>query len=95
MPIVFGTDSGVSPHGMNALEFGYMVEAGMPPIEAIRSATINAAALLRVSDEYGQIAPGFYADIVAVNGDPLADITELESIDFVMKDGRVFKNTGE
>ena len=95
VPIVFGTDSGVSPHGMNALEFGYMVEAGMPPIEAIRSATINAAALLRVSDEYGQIAPGFYADIVAVNGDPLSDITELESIDFVMKDGRVFKNTGE
>jgi len=91
VPIVFGTDSGVSPHGKNALEFGYMVEAGMPPMEAIRAATVNAATLLRASDELGQIAPGFYADIVAVIGDPLVDITELEHIDFVMKDGIVIK----
>lgn len=89
VPIAFGTDSGVSPHGQNAREFRYMVEAGMPAIEAIRSATINAARLLRVSDELGEIKPGAYADIVAVRGDPLTDITELESIDFVMKNGEV------
>lgn len=89
VPIAFGTDSGVSPHGQNAREFRYMVEAGMPAMQAIRSATINAARLLRVSDELGEIKPGAYADIVAVKGDPLADITALESIDFVMKNGQV------
>ena len=89
VPIAFGTDSGVSPHGQNAREFRYMVEAGMPAMEAIRSATINAARLLRVSDELGAIKPGAYADIVAVKGDPLADIAALESIDFVMKNGEI------
>ncbi len=95
VPIAFGTDSGVSPHGQNAREFRYMVEAGMPPMEAIRSATINAAKLLRAADELGEIKPGAYADIVAVRGDPLVDITELESIDFVMKNGQVVVQSSE
>lgn len=90
--IAFGTDAGVSPHGANAREFTYMVRAGMPAMAAIQAATINAAELLRVSDELGQIAPGYHADIVAVQGDPLADITELEQVDFVMKGGQVIRN---
>ncbi|MEQ8262975.1 amidohydrolase family protein [Pseudohaliea sp.] len=89
--IAFGTDAGVSPHGTNAREFRYMVEAGMPPMEAIKAATVNAAALLRVSDELGSIAPGRYADIVAVAGDPLEDITVLETVAFVMKGGEVYR----
>ena len=87
VPIAFGTDSGVSPHGLNGREFQYMVEAGMPAMEAIRAATINAAKLLRASDDLGELKPGACADIVAVYGDPLADITELESVGFVMKEG--------
>jgi imidazolonepropionase-like amidohydrolase len=89
VPIAFGTDAGVSPHGANAREFDYMVAAGMPPLEALRSATVNAAALLRVSDELGGIAPGMYADIVAVKGDPLEDISIMNSVSFVMKGGTV------
>lgn len=89
--IAFGTDAGVSPHGTNAREFRYMVEAGMPPMEAIKAATVNAAELLRVSDELGSIAPGRYADVVAVAGDPLEDITVLENVAFVMKGGEVFR----
>ncbi|KGE04911.1 metal-dependent hydrolase family protein [Pseudohaliea rubra] len=89
--IAFGTDAGVSPHGANGLEFRYMVEAGMPPMEAIKAATVNAAELLRVSDELGSIAPGRYADLVAVAGDPLADITVLENVAFVMKGGEVYR----
>ena len=89
--IAFGTDAGVSPHGDNGKEFTFMVRAGMPPMEAIRAATINAAALLRVEDEFGQLAPGYHADIVAVKGDPLDNIRLLEAVDFVMKGGEVFK----
>lgn len=89
--IAFGTDAGVSPHGSNGKEFTFMVAAGMPPMAAIQSATVNAAELLRVSDELGRIAPGYHADIVAVYGDPLADISLLESVDFVMKGGEVVK----
>ena len=89
--IAFGTDAGVFPHGENAKEFAYMVEAGMPALEAIRSATINAAALLDQSGRLGSVAPGFAADIVAVSGDPLTDITLLQQIKFVMKDGVVYK----
>jgi imidazolonepropionase-like amidohydrolase len=89
--IAFGTDAGVSPHGANAKEFGFMVEAGMPPMEAIKSATINAATLLRMQDDLGSVEPGKYADIVAVEGDPLADIGVLETVDFVMKAGRVYR----
>lgn len=90
--IAFGTDSGVSPHGDNGKEFTYMVKAGMPPMEAIRAATLNAATLLRVEDELGQVAPGYHADIVAVKGDPLNNIELLEAVDFVMKGGQVYKS---
>lgn len=90
--IAFGTDSGVSKHGENAREFALLVEAGMTPMEAIRSATVVAAQHLGQYDNFGSIAPGKSADIVAVEGDPLSDITELEDIDFVMKEGVVYKN---
>ncbi|MCU0989328.1 MAG: amidohydrolase family protein, partial [Xanthomonadales bacterium] len=87
--IAFGTDAGVSPHGDNALEFAYMVEAGMPPLEAIRAATMTAAELLGVQNELGSIAAGKLADIIAVNGNPLDDIALLQNVAFVMKDGAV------
>ena len=90
--IAFGTDSGVSPHGDNAKEFFYMVEAGMPPYEAIKAATVAASDLLRISAKYGTIEKGKMADIVAVKGDPLKDIKILQKMNFVMKDGKVFKN---
>ncbi len=93
--IAFGTDSGVSPHGQNAQEFEYMVEAGMPPIEAIASATMRCAELLGVTDRLGSIAPGKLADIVAVKGDPLQDIRLMRQVDFVMKGGVVYKSNGK
>lgn len=89
--IAFGTDSGVSKHGDNAREFVLMVEAGMPPMEAIQSATVSAAALLGVEDKLGAIAPQMIADIVATPDDPLTDITAMQRIDFVMKEGAVYK----
>jgi len=89
--IAFGTDAGVFPHGENAKEFAYMVEGGMPALEAIRAATLSAASLLDQSGNLGVIEPGFAADIVAVSGDPLRDITLLQHIEFVMKDGVVYK----
>ncbi len=92
--IAFGTDAGVYPHGDNAKEFAYMVEAGIPALAAIRSATINAATLLRHPDELGRIAPGYHADVIAVAGDPLADVSRLQQVGFVMKDGIVFKRDG-
>lgn len=88
--IAFGTD--MTPHGpYQAKEFAYMVQAGMTPMDAIRAATGNAADLLGATDEVGSIQPGRYADIVAVAGDPLADITQLQHIDFVMKGGVVIR----
>jgi len=90
--IAFGTDAGVYPHGINGREFSYMVGAGLPPIEAIRAATINAAQLLKQDDHLGQIAPGYAADIIAVKGNPLQDVTTLEHVVFVMKAGAVYKN---
>jgi imidazolonepropionase-like amidohydrolase len=87
--IAFGTDAGVSPHGANAREFEYMVEAGMPPLEALRAATVNAATLLGAGDDLGAIAAGRYADIVAVAGNPLQDIALLNDVAFVMKGGTV------
>ncbi len=90
--VAFGTDSGVSPHGENAQEFRYMVEAGMPEMEAICSATVNAADLLNVSETLGSITAGKYADIVAVRGNPLEDIRLLENVKFVMKNGKVEKS---
>jgi imidazolonepropionase-like amidohydrolase len=89
--IAFGTDSGVSAHGENAREFGYMVEAGMPAIEAILSATRNAADLLGAADRVGSLQKGRFADIIAVDGDPLKDISELRRVRFVMKGGVVYK----
>jgi len=89
--IAFGTDAGVFPHGDNAKEFAYMVEAGMPAAEALRSATIAAAEVLGQSASLGQIAAGYSADLIAVTGDPLADISTLQKVAFVMKDGKVFK----
>jgi imidazolonepropionase-like amidohydrolase len=89
--IAFGTDAGVFPHGENAKEFGYMVEAGMSPIDAIRAATVHAALLLDQPARLGMVAPGFAADIVAVDGDPLRDVKLLEQVKFVMKDGVVYK----
>jgi len=89
--IAFGTDSGVSDHGLNAKEFEYMVEAGMSPLEAILAATRDAADLLDASDRIGSVQPGRYADLIAVSGDPLADITELQRVRFVMKGGEIVK----
>jgi imidazolonepropionase-like amidohydrolase len=92
--IAFGTDSGVSKHGDNGQEFALMVKNGMAPTDAIKSATINAADLLGKSGSVGMIAAGMDADIVAVDGDPIANIRELESVDFVMKHGRIHKLGG-
>ena len=89
--IAFGTDSGVAPHGTNGKEFIFMVEAGMSPMEAIKSATKTAAELLRVQDAYGSVESGKMADIVAVDGDPIQDISVMTKVSFVMKDGKVFK----
>jgi imidazolonepropionase-like amidohydrolase len=89
--IVFGSDAGVFPHGMNADEFVYMVNAGMPALAAIQSATIEAAKLLRIEQSLGSIEPGKLADLVAVRGDPLTDISLLKAVSFVMKDGVIYK----
>ena len=89
--IAFGTDAGVSKHGRNADEFELMVKHGMPASAAIQAATMNAATLLGVEKEVGSLEPGKAADVIAVAGDPITDITTLKSVRFVMKDGRVFK----
>ena len=90
--IAYGTDTGVSPHGENAREFKLLVDAGMTPTQAIRSATVVAAEHLGQSENLGSIAPGKVGDLIAVDGDPLADVTELEDVDFVMKEGVVYKS---
>lgn len=92
VPIVFGTDTGVSAHGDNAQEFALMVEAGMPEMDAIKSATMVAADFLDIADTHGSIVAGKEADIIAVSGNPLSDITTLERVNFVMKGGQVYKN---
>jgi len=89
--IAYGTDSGVYPHGLNARQLPYMVKYGMTPMEAIRSATINAAQLMRREDRVGSIAPGKFADLVAVEGDAMADLRSFERVGFVMKGGVVYK----
>ena len=89
--IAFGTDSGVSAHGDNAQEFALMVEAGMSPADAILSATVNSADLLGVSETLGSLEPGKLADMIAVKGNPLENIRLLESVAFVMKDGKIYK----
>ena len=90
--IAFGTDAGVYPHGKNWMEFGYMIESGMSPMEAIKSATMNAADLLGEKDKLGSIETGKLADIVAVDGDPLKDPAVFSKVVFVMKNGMVYKN---
>lgn len=89
--ISFGTDAGVFKHGNNGKEFGFMVAAGMPVIEALQSATIINAKLLKMENELGQIQKGFFADIIAVNEDPTNNISTMENVVFVMKDGVVYK----
>ena len=90
--IAFGTDSGVSAHGQNAREFELMVDGGMSPMEAIQTATWNAAKLLKIEDRLGTLEENKLADIVAVEGDPLMDIRTLQKIVFVMKEGQVYKS---
>lgn len=87
----FGTDAGVCPYGVAARQFAFMVKYGMTPMQAIQSATGNAADLLGKSDLLGSIKPGKYADIIAVSGDPLSDISVLEHVAFVMKEGKVYR----
>jgi len=90
--IAFGTDAGVSKHGRNADEFELMVKNGMTPVQALEAATVNAADLLGLSADVGTLEPGKRADLIAVDGDPLADVTVLKRVPFVMKDGAVFKD---
>jgi imidazolonepropionase-like amidohydrolase len=89
--IAFGTDAGVSKHGRNADEFELMVKHGMAPAEAIKAATVNSADLLGIAGEAGSIEPGKRADVIAVAGDPLRDVTVLKRVSFVMKGGKVYK----
>ena len=89
--MTFGTDAGVCPHGINARQFAFMVKYGMTPMQAIQAATVNAADLIGHPELFGSITAGKSADIVAVNGDPLVDIRELEHVHFVMKEGKVYK----
>jgi imidazolonepropionase-like amidohydrolase len=90
--IAFGTDAGVYAHGKNWMEFVYMNEGGMPVIETIQCATTHAAELLGMSDKLGVIEKGKWADIVAVDGDPIKDVKVMGRVKFVMKDGKVFKS---
>ena len=90
--IAFGTDAGSFPHGTQAVEFEWMTRYGMSPLDAIRSATVNAADLLGWTDDIGTLEPGKYADLIAVDGNPLSDIRQLEHVKFVMKGGEVVRN---
>jgi len=90
--IAFGTDAGVYPHGWNAKQFAYMVKYGLSPMQAIQSATVNAADLIGWADRVGSLEPGKLADIIAVQGDPTTNVTVLEHVQFVMKGGQVVKN---
>ncbi|HUU14894.1 MAG TPA: amidohydrolase family protein [Terriglobia bacterium] len=90
--LAFGTDAGVYPHGDNAKQFAYMVKYGLTPIQAIQSATVNAADLLGWSDRVGSIEPGKFADLIAVEGNPLTNVTVLEHVKFVMTGGHIVKN---
>jgi imidazolonepropionase-like amidohydrolase len=91
--IAFGTDSGIYPHGLNARQFAYQVRCGQSTLEAIRSATVHAAELLRWEDRVGRIQAGYLADMIAVPGDPLHDVRLLEQPDFVLKDGAVVRHS--
>ena len=89
--IAYGTDSGVYPHGLNASQLPYMVKYGLTPMQAIQSATISAAQLMQWEDRVGSLAPGKFADIVAVEGDALADLRRFMKMGFVMKGGTVYR----
>lgn len=89
--IAFGTDQGVAPHGENAQEFVYMVEAGMPPMKAIQSATLECARLIGIEKDLGTVESGKFADLVAVPGNPLTDISLMTKVSFVMKGGKIYK----
>ncbi len=91
--IAYGTDAGVYPHGFNARQFAWQVKYGQTPMEAIRSATIHAADLIGRGNEAGSLEPGKWADLIAVQGDPLQDVKVLENVSFVMKQGKVYKDT--
>ncbi len=93
--IAFGTDAAVYPHGQNAKEFEYMVQAGMPPMFVLQAATTHAAELLHKQDQLGRIAVGRGADVIAVPGNPLDDITTMQHVGFVMKDGVIYKEAGK
>ena len=90
--MAYGTDAGVYPHGENAKQLAKMAEWGMQPLDAIQAATINAADLIGWKDKVGVLEAGHYADIIAVNGDPLTDVKVLQSPVFVMKGGKVARN---
>jgi len=90
--MAFGTDGGVYPHGDNAKQFAVMVEYGMTPMQAIQAATVNAAELIGWPEQVGAVAAGRYADLIAVDGDPLEDVSVLEHVGFVMKGGKVYKD---
>jgi imidazolonepropionase-like amidohydrolase len=90
--VAFGTDAAVYPHGLNAHEFAVMVKLGLTPLQAIQAATMNAADLLGWAGKVGSLEPGAWADIIAVEGDPLKDVTTLERVTFVMKGGEVVRN---
>jgi imidazolonepropionase-like amidohydrolase len=89
--VAFGTDATVYPHGLNAHEFAVMVKMGMTPLGSIQAATVNAADLLGWSDRVGTLEAGKFADLIAVQGDPVGDVRVLESVEFVMKGGEVVK----
>ncbi len=93
--MAFGTDAAVYPHGQSAKEFEYMVHAGIPPMVALQAATTHAAELLHKQDQLGQIAVGRGADIIAVPGNPLDDITAMQRVNFVMKDGVIYQDDGK
>jgi imidazolonepropionase-like amidohydrolase len=91
LPVAFGTDAGVIPHGRNAEEFAYLTRIGLTPIAAIRSATQEAAQVIGLGDRIGSLTAGKLADLIAVDGNPLDDLTSLKRVVFVMRNGQIFR----
>ena len=92
LPVAFGTDAGVFPHGKNAEEFAFLPRIGLTPAGVIRSATLDAADVLGWQDRIGSLAAGKLADLIAVDGDPLTDLSALKRVVFVMKGGQIYQN---